>query len=107
MDESMITGEPIPVAKEAGDRLIGATVNGNGALVMRAERVGAETVLAQIVQMVAEAQRSRAPIQKLADRVAAGSCRPWLGSPFCPSSSGRSGGRSRGWPTPSSMPWRC
>ncbi|HXV20107.1 MAG TPA: HAD-IC family P-type ATPase, partial [Desulfuromonadales bacterium] len=71
VDESMITGEPIPVEKKSGDRLIGATVNGNGSLVMRAERVGAETVLAQIVQMVAAAQRSRAPIQKLADRVAA------------------------------------
>lgn len=71
VDESMITGEPIPVEKKSGDRLIGATVNGNGSLVMRAERVGAETVLAQIVQMVATAQRSRAPIQKLADRVAA------------------------------------
>ena len=71
VDESMITGEPIPVEKKSGDRLIGATVNGNGSLVMRAERVGAETVLAQIVQMVAAAQRSRAPIQKLADQVAA------------------------------------
>ena len=70
VDESMITGEPIPVEKKSGARLIGATVNGNGSLVMRAERVGAETVLAQIVQMVAAAQRSRAPIQKLADQVA-------------------------------------
>jgi Cu+-exporting ATPase len=71
VDESMITGEPIPVEKTPGDRLVGATVNGSGSLVMRAERVGAETVLAQIVQMVTAAQRSRAPIQKLADRVAA------------------------------------
>ncbi|MHC4135507.1 MAG: copper-translocating P-type ATPase, partial [Planctomycetota bacterium] len=70
VDESMITGEPIPVAKAAGDRVTGATVNGTGALVMRADRVGAETLLARIVQMVAEAQRSRAPIQKLADVVA-------------------------------------
>ncbi|MEE9162894.1 MAG: copper-translocating P-type ATPase, partial [Candidatus Neomarinimicrobiota bacterium] len=70
VDESMITGESIPVEKTAGDRVIGATVNGTGALVMRAERVGAETLLSQIVQMVAEAQRSRAPIQKLADTVA-------------------------------------
>ncbi len=70
VDESMITGEPIPVEKAPGDRLIGATVNGTGSLVMRAERVGSETVLAQIVQMVAAAQRSRAPIQKLADVVA-------------------------------------
>jgi Cu+-exporting ATPase len=69
IDESMVTGEPIPVGKKAGDHIIGATVNGRGALVMRAERVGSETLLAQIVQMVAEAQRSRAPIQKLADVV--------------------------------------
>ncbi len=71
VDESMITGEPIPVEKAAGDRVIGATINGSGSLVMRAERVGAGTLLAQIVQMVAEAQRSRAPIQKLVDVVAA------------------------------------
>ncbi len=71
VDESMISGEPIPVAKQAGDRVIGATVNGTGSFVMQAERVGAETLLAQIVQMVAEAQRSRAPIQKLADVVSA------------------------------------
>jgi len=70
VDESMVTGESIPVEKRAGDRVIGATVNGTGGLVMEAERVGAETMLAQIVQMVAEAQRSRAPIQKLADQVA-------------------------------------
>jgi Cu+-exporting ATPase len=70
VDESMISGEPIPVEKTAGDRVIGATVNGTGSLVMQAERVGGETLLAQIVRMVAEAQRSRAPIQKLADVVA-------------------------------------
>lgn len=70
LDESMITGEPIPVAKSAGDQAIGATMNGTGALVIEAERVGADTLLAQIVQMVASAQRSRAPIQKLADVVA-------------------------------------
>ena len=69
IDESMVTGESIPVEKHSGDRVIGATVNGTGSFVMRAERVGAETLLAQIVQMVAEAQRSRAPIQKLADVV--------------------------------------
>jgi Cu+-exporting ATPase len=69
VDESMVTGEPIPVEKVAGDRVIGATVNGTGSLVMQAERVGSETLLSQIVQMVAEAQRSRAPIQKLADVV--------------------------------------
>ncbi|MBI2072529.1 MAG: heavy metal translocating P-type ATPase [Gemmatimonadetes bacterium] len=71
VDESMITGEPIPAEKGPGDRVIGATVNGTGSLVMQAQRVGAETLLAQIVRMVAEAQRSRAPIQKLADRVSA------------------------------------
>ncbi|MFQ5487199.1 MAG: copper-translocating P-type ATPase, partial [Gammaproteobacteria bacterium] len=70
VDESMVTGEPMPVRKGAGDRLIGATVNGTGSLLMKAEKVGADTLLAQIVNMVAEAQRSRAPIQKLADLVA-------------------------------------
>ena len=71
VDESMVTGEPIPVEKNAGDRLIGATVNSTGSLLMLAEKVGGETLLAQIVSMVSEAQRSRAPIQKLADAVAA------------------------------------
>jgi Cu+-exporting ATPase len=70
VDESMVTGEPIPVEKQAGERLIGATVNGTGSLVMEAQKVGRETLLAQIIQMVADAQRSRAPIQKLADQVA-------------------------------------
>ncbi len=70
VDESMISGEPLPVAKGPGDQIIGATVNGNGTLVMTAEKVGSDTLLARIVQMVAEAQRSRAPIQKLADTVA-------------------------------------
>jgi len=69
VDESMITGEPIPVEKRANDRVVGATVNGTGSFVMRAERVGSETLLAQIVQLVGEAQRSRAQIQKLADVV--------------------------------------
>jgi Cu+-exporting ATPase len=69
IDESMVTGEPIPVEKRKGDPVIGATVNTTGSFVMRAERVGAETLLSQIVQMVAEAQRSRAPIQRLADVV--------------------------------------
>ncbi|MGA8490133.1 MAG: heavy metal translocating P-type ATPase [Terriglobales bacterium] len=71
VDESMITGESMPVAKESGSRVIGATVNTTGSFIMRAERVGSETLLARIVQMVSQAQRSRAPIQKLADRVAA------------------------------------
>ncbi|RDZ28498.1 heavy metal translocating P-type ATPase [Lysobacter silvisoli] len=70
VDESMLTGEPVPVSKQIGDRLIGATLNGSGSLVMRAARVGSDTVLAQIVQLVAQAQRSRAPMQRLADRVA-------------------------------------
>ena len=70
VDESMITGEPIPIEKQPGDHIVGGTVNGTGSFVMRAERVGSETLLAQIVQMVAEAQRSRAPIQRLADVVA-------------------------------------
>ena len=70
VDEAMVSGEPMPVAKQAGDALIGGTVNGTGMLLMRAERVGADTLLAQIVRMVAEAQRSRAPIQRLADKVA-------------------------------------
>ncbi|MBW1646426.1 MAG: copper-translocating P-type ATPase [Deltaproteobacteria bacterium] len=70
VDESMISGEPLPVSKEPGDQVVGATVNGKGSLVIRAEKVGSDTLLARIVQMVAEAQRSRAPIQKLADRVA-------------------------------------
>jgi Cu+-exporting ATPase len=69
VDESMITGEPVPVEKAAEDKVTGATVNGTGSLVMRAERVGKDTMLSQIVRMVAAAQRSRAPIQKLADKV--------------------------------------
>ena len=71
VDESMVTGEPIPVERRAGDRVVGATLNASGTLVMEARRVGADTLLSQIVQMVAAAQRSRAPIQRLADRVAA------------------------------------
>jgi len=71
VDESMITGEPMPVAKAAGDKVTGATVNGNGSLLMRAERVGADTLLARIVHMVSEAQSTRAPIQRLADIIGA------------------------------------
>jgi Cu+-exporting ATPase len=70
VDESMITGEPVPVEKHKNDQLVGGTVNGTGALIIEAEKVGADTLLARIVQMVADAQRSRAPIQKLADTVA-------------------------------------
>lgn len=70
VDEALVTGEAIPVEKKPGDRVIGATVNGTGSVIIKAERVGAETLLSQIVQMVSEAQRSRAPIQKLADVVA-------------------------------------
>ncbi|GAA0592386.1 heavy metal translocating P-type ATPase [Craurococcus roseus] len=70
VDESMVTGEPVPVAKAPGSRVVGGTLNGQGAFVMRADRVGQDTVLARIVRMVAGAQRSRAPIQRLADRVA-------------------------------------
>ena len=71
IDESMITGEPVPVEKRQGEKVTGATVNGTGSLLMRAERVGRDTMLSQIVRMVAAAQRSRAPIQKLADQVSA------------------------------------
>ena len=71
IDESMITGEPVPIAKKPGDRVTGATINGRGTLVIRAERVGSDTLLSQIVHMVARAQRTRAPVQRLADLVAA------------------------------------
>jgi Cu+-exporting ATPase len=71
VDESMVTGEPMPAEKEPGSRVTGGTVNGTGSFVMKAEHVGRDTLLAQIVQMVAEAQRTRAPVQRLADRIAA------------------------------------
>ncbi|MGB7168817.1 MAG: copper-translocating P-type ATPase [Acidobacteriaceae bacterium] len=70
VDESMVSGEPIPVEKTAGEKVVGGTINGTGSFVIRAERVGADTLLAQIVKMVSEAQRTRAPIQRLADKVA-------------------------------------
>jgi Cu+-exporting ATPase len=70
VDESMLTGEPMPIEKLAGSNVIGATINGTGSLIMRADKIGAQTVLAQIVQMVAQAQRSRAPTQRLADAIA-------------------------------------
>ena len=70
IDESMLTGEPLPVSRGEGERVIGATLNTSGSLVIRADRVGADTVLAQIVQLVAQAQRSRAPMQRMADKVA-------------------------------------
>ncbi len=70
IDESMVSGEPIPVQKGAGDKVIGATINGTGSLIVRAEKIGSDTLLARIAAMVGEAQRSRAPIQKLADQVA-------------------------------------
>jgi Cu+-exporting ATPase len=71
VDESMVTGEPVPVSKKPGDKVTGATINGQGTLIIRAERVGADTLLSQIVHMVAQAQRTRAPVQRLADLVAA------------------------------------
>src|SRR5205807_5577163 len=71
IDESMVTGEPMPVEKGAGDKVTGGTLNTSGSFIMEAERVGSETMLAQIVKLVSEAQRSRAPLQRLADRVAA------------------------------------
>jgi Cu+-exporting ATPase len=71
VDESMISGEPVPIEKTAGATVVGGTINGNGTFLMRADRVGSETLLSQIVQMVGQAQRSRAPIQRLADVVSA------------------------------------
>ena len=82
VDESMVTGEPVPVEKREGDRVTGATLNGTGSFVMRAERVGKDTLLSQIVRMVMDAQRSRAPIQRLADVVSRrGSCPRWSPRP--------------------------
>ncbi len=86
---------------------MGATVNGTGALIMRAEKVGGETLLSRIVAMVAEAQRSRAPIQKLADVVSGYFVPIVVELPSSRSSCGASSARSRAWPTRSSTPWRC
>ena len=97
VDESMITGESIPVGKEPGSPLIGATVNGTGSLVMRAERVGSETLLAQIVRMVSQAQRSRAPIQRLADRVAGWFVPAVIAIAVLTFTAWSSSGRNRGW----------
>ncbi len=76
VDESMLTGESLPVAKAAGDSVIGATLNRTGSIVLRATAVGADTTLAQIVRLVEDAQGSKAPLQRLADRVSRSSCRP-------------------------------
>ena len=101
VDESMITGESMPVTKEPRSRVIGATVNATGSFVMRAEHVGSETLLARIVQMVSQAQRSRAPIQRLADRVAALVCPGSNWHCRCSLSLyGLSSAPSRVWPTP-------
>ena len=108
VDESMLTGEPMPVEKTAGDPVTGGTVNGTGSFLMEAERVGSETVLSQIIEMVAQAQRSRAPIQALADQgrgvVRAGGARRRAAHV---SRSGCGSGRSRGSRTRSSMRSRC
>ena len=105
VDESMVTGEPIPVEKASGAKLIGATVNGTGSLLMRAEKVGADTLLAQIVNMVAEAQRSRAPIQKLADVVAGYFVPAVVTIAIVTFAIWGCGDRTHDWPTPSSTPW--
>ena len=109
VDESMVTGEPIPVEKDAGSQVTGGTLNGTGSFTMRAERVGSDTLLAQIVRMVSEAQRTRAPIQRLADRdrrvVRARRWSPsrcWRSSAWSRVGPARRGSRTR-W----SAPWRC
>ena len=98
VDESMVTGEPIPVSKVAGDTVTGGTVNGTGTLLVEAVNVGADSVLSKIVQMVAEAQRSRAPIQKLVDKVAGWFVPIVLIAPSLPLLSGRYSALSPLWP---------
>ena len=108
IDESMITGEPVPVQKQPGDKVIGGTVNQTGSFLMAAEKVGEDTVLSQIVSMVADAQRSRAPIQRVADVVAGILCPPWSWRRSRRFWSGRSPGpKSLPWPGPWSIRWRC
>ncbi len=99
----MVTGEPIPVEKSRVPALIGATVNGTGGFVMRAERVGSDTLLAQIVRMVSEAQRTRAPIQRLADMVASYFVPAVVVASVITFIAWAIFGPSRGWPTRSSM----
>ncbi len=94
VDESMVSGEPIPVQKNANDKVTGGTINGTGSFVMKTERIGSDTLLAQIVKMVSEAQRTRAPIQRLADVVASYFVPAVLLWRSLPLSSGRSTGRS-------------
>jgi Cu+-exporting ATPase len=95
IDESMVTGESMPVTKTSKTSVIGGTINQSGALIMRAEKVGRTRILAQIVQLVADAQRSRAPIQRLADQVSGWFVPTVIAIAAWPSSYGRSGDRSR------------
>ena len=95
LDESMVTGESMPVTKEVGAKVIGGTLNASGGFVMRAEKIGSETMLARIVQMVADAQRSRAPIQRLADQVSGWFVPPSSPLPFWPLPHGQCGDRNR------------
>ena len=107
VEESMVTGEPIPVEKGPGDPVIGATLNGQGSLIVEAERIGADTLLSRIVGLVAEAQRSRAPSQAWRTGSPASSSRRSSPSRWRPSSSGPRWAPTRGSPTPWWPPWRC